>query len=215
MRRPVSVNRHFRVLDSRSFCAFRGRPTGGASRRPLSVAPFPSSQSSLQNGGICQGRAAFARLANPCLMPAILEPGARGKGAGVSGACSLAEFEAAPHARPRRAAHQPIPSFVLDHLFETVFRRLTPAPCRLASIRTLFWTVATVPIGVLNSRVLLSLCRSEGSLSPGSLRSAATSQSTQTRRFRMSAESSSSSILMPLLWPCPCPCRRLCRLTVV
>src|ERR1017187_2220065 len=141
-------------------------------------------------------------------MASVLEHGPRGKGGrGSQGACPLAEYEAAPHARLQRATpptHLPI-SFTPANSPRIAFCPLTPAP-----LSPCFHPHSAG--GLCRHRCLLvfsiqgvlpSLCRPEGTQSPGSPRSAATSQSPQLGAFAYSAEIQSLVQTLMLLWLYP------------
>ncbi len=105
------------------------------------MAPFPSSQLFPQNGG---NRSRARRCCAACepLTDSLrsVQSGARGKGGrGSQGACPLAEFEAAPHARLQRAlSPAPISLPSAHHSLGIVLLPVDfSAPCRHASIRTL------------------------------------------------------------------------------
>ena len=160
----------------------------------LPKAPFPSSQWFLQNGGNLSrarcGCAACAPLTDS-LRSESWTP--RERGPGSQGACPLAEYEAAPHARLQRAPPRPC-SLPLPTLLGLHSARLTPAP-----LSPCFHPHSDCsprrrcPLVFLIQGVLLSLCRSEGTQSPGSLRSATTSQSPQLGAFAYFAQIQSFS----------------------
>jgi hypothetical protein len=169
MRRPASVKGKAGGL--RGLCPlaeYEAAPHARVARRPphfgprlhaagccpaLPKAPFPSSQLTLQNGGNLSRARRCCAACEPltdCLRSGKWIP--RERGPGSQGACPLAEYEAAPHARVPRALPSRADLSSLRTLLGLPFCLLTPAPLSPCFHPHSIAAFAAVPVGVLNSR---------------------------------------------------------------
>jgi hypothetical protein len=166
----------------------RRRPTGGTiSLRP--GPPFPHIRRCFfGREKICQGRLGLAAKRTLDRFSPFRTIETEGKGAGgLRGLVPLAEYEAAPHARFSA------PCLVLSRVFSHFSKSAYLPDClsrqyRHASIRTRLWLPPRCLLVFWILGVLLSLSRSVESQSPGSRRSATTSQSPQLGAFAYLAD---------------------------
>ena len=180
--------RLMRASARRTHPPTRKRLLGPCPQGPLSLIPALF----LQNGGDLSRARRFGAACEPltdCLRSVQSVP--RERGPGSQGACPLAEFEAAPHARVSAPLPRSISLLCASCIAPWIvllpvdfLRALSPCfhPHSVCGLRP------QVPAGVLNSRGAAISVTNCGSQLPGSRRSAATSQSPQLGAFAYSAE---------------------------